>query len=87
MVYAGYRLPSLDIRAEYEYVGDYYNDNGETQPIDSYGLFNISGNYQLADNLTMTARLNNITNEKYITTPDYNTDGINFFTSLTYNWF
>ena len=87
LVYAGYRLPSLDIRAEYEYVGDYYNDNGETQPIDSYGLFNINGNYQLADNLTMTARLNNITNEKYITTPDYNTDGTNFFTSLTYNWF
>ena len=34
-----------------------------------------------------TARLNNITNEKYVTAPGYNTDGTNFFTSLTYNWF
>ena len=35
----------------------------------------------------MTARLNNITNEDYITDIGYNTDGTNFFTSLTYNWF
>lgn len=89
LVYVGYRLPSLDIRAEYQYVGDYYSsvDNAESQLVDSYGLLNISGNYQLTDNLTMTARLDNITNKKYVTLPGYNTDGINYFTSLTYNWF
>lgn len=89
LVYAGYRLPSLDIRAEYQYIDDYYSGvaNSNAQAVDSYGLFNISGNYQLSDNLSMTARLNNITNKKYETTPDYNTDGTNFFTSLTYNWF
>ena len=89
LVYAGYRLPSLDFRAEYQYVDDYYSGiaNSDAEAVDSYGLFNISGNYQLSDNLSMTARLNNITNKKYITTPDYNTDGTNFFTSLTYNWF
>ncbi|MEJ6070180.1 TonB-dependent receptor, partial [Psychrobacter sp. 16-Bac2893] len=84
-----YRLPSLDIRAEYQYVGDYYSGvaNTDSQLVDSYGLLNISGNYKLTDNLSMTARLNNIANKKYITLPGYNTDGINFFTSLTYNWF
>ena len=89
LVYIGYRLPSLDIRAEYQYVDDYYSgtDNTDAQSVDSYGLLNISGNYQLTDNLTMTARLNNITNKQYITLPGYNTDGTNFFTSLTYNWF
>ncbi len=89
LVYLGYRLPSLDIRAEYQYVGDYYSSvaNANAQLVDSYGLLNISGNYKLTDNLSMTARLNNITNKKYITTPGYNTDGTNFFTSLTYNWF
>ncbi len=89
LVYLGYRLPSLDIRAEYEYVDDYYYSisNADSQLVESYGLFNISGNYQLNPNLTLTARLNNITNEKYITAPTYNTDGTNFFTSLTYNWF
>ena len=89
LVYAGYRLPSLDLRAEYQYVDDYYSGiaNTDAQSVDSYGLFNISGNYQLSDNLSMTARLNNIANKKYITTPGYDTDGTNFFTSLTYNWF
>lgn len=89
LVYAGYRLPSLDIRAEYEHVGDYYSNvaNTDSQLVDSYGLLNISGNYKLTDNLSMTARLNNITNKKYITLPGYDTEGINFFTSLTYNWF
>ncbi|MDN5801121.1 MAG: TonB-dependent receptor [Psychrobacter sp.] len=89
LVYAGYRLPSLDIRAEYEHVGDYYSNvaNTDSQLVDSYGLVNISGNYKLTDNLSMTARLNNITNKKYITLPGYDTDGINFFTSLTYNWY
>ena len=89
LIYLGYRLPSLDLRAEYQYVDDYYYSisNADSQLVESYGLFNISGNYQLTDNLSMTARLNNITNEKYVTAPGYNTDGTNFFTSLTYNWF
>ena len=89
LVYVGYRLPSLDIRAEYQYVGDYYSRvaNAESQSVDDYGLVNISGNYQLTDKLSMTARLNNIFNEKYVTDPGYDTDGTNFFTSLTYNWY
>lgn len=89
LVYLGYQLPSLDIRAEYEYVDDYYSGSANTdaQQVDSYGLLNISGNYQLNSNLTMSARLNNITNKQYITLPGYNTDGTNFFTSLTYNWY
>ena len=89
LLYLGYRLPSLDIRAEYQYVGDYYYSlsNVDSQFVDHFNLFNISGNYQLSDNLSITARLNNIFNEKYVTAPGYNTDGTNFFTSLTYNWF
>ncbi|WP_114700073.1 TonB-dependent receptor plug domain-containing protein [Psychrobacter proteolyticus] len=89
LVYVGYRLPSLDIRAEYQYVGDYYSRvaNTKAQSVDSYGLLNISGSYELTDNLSMTARLNNITNEDYITDIGYDTDGTNFFTSLTYNWY
>ena len=69
--------------------GHYYYsvNNADSQIIDSFGLFNISGNYQLTDNLTMSARLNNITNKEYVTALGYNTDGTNFFTSLTYNWF
>lgn len=87
LVYMGYQLSDVNIRAEYQYVDDYYYDATNNTKVDSYNLVNISGNYKLTDNLSITARLNNIFNEKHITAPGYNTDGTNFFTSLTYNWF
>jgi len=89
LIYAGYRLENVDVRAEYEYIDDYYYNisNADSQFVDGYGLLNISGNYQLNSNLSLTARLNNITNKTYVIAPSYNTDGTNFFTSLTYNWY
>lgn len=89
LVYVGYQWPSFDIRAEYQYVGDYYSNiaNLESQEVDSYGLVNISGNYRFSPQLSMTARLNNLTNKEYVTLPNYNADGTNFFTSLTYNFY
>lgn len=88
LIYVGYKLADLDLRAEYQYVDDYYYNvnNLETQKVDSYNLVNISGNYQLNPNLSISSRLNNVFNEKYVTAPGYNTDGINFLTSLTYTW-
>ncbi|WP_201583798.1 TonB-dependent receptor plug domain-containing protein [Psychrobacter jeotgali] len=87
LIYMGYKLSDIDIRAEYQYVDDYYYNTTNTTKVDSYNLVNISGNYQLTPNLSMSARLNNVFNEKYVTAPGYNTDGTNFFTSLTYNWY
>lgn len=87
LVYVGYQLSDIDIRAEYQYVDDYYYDATNNTKVESYNLVNISGNYKLTDNLSMSARLNNVFNEKYVTAPGYNTDGTNFFTSLTYSWF
>ena len=79
----------MDIRAEVEYIGKRYNTSYDI--LGNYTLFNISGNYHINPNLTLTSRLNNITNKDYATNEDfgtrYNQDGINFFTSLTYNWF
>ena len=92
LIYTGYRLSNLDIRAEVEYVGKRYSSSYDE--LDSYTLFNISGNYYINPNLTLTSRLNNITNKDYTTNENYgqygaryNQDGTNFFTSLTYNWF
>lgn len=89
LIYTGYRLSNLDIRAEVEYIGKRYNTSYDI--LGNYTLFNISGNYHINPNLTLTSRLNNITNKDYATNEDfgtrYNQDGINFFTSLTYNWF
>lgn len=89
LIYVGYRLPSFDIRAEAEYGGERYNSTYDK--IDDYTLLNISGNYHLTPSMMLTSRINNVTNKEYTTNEGfgtrYNTDGINFFTSLTYNWF
>lgn len=87
MVYVGYQLADLDLRAEYQYVDDYYYYPGNSTKVENYNLVNISGNYQLLPNLSLSARLNNVFNKKYVTSPGYSTDdGTNFFTSLTYTW-
>lgn len=89
LVYAGYANEDFDIRAEYQYVDEYYSNlaNADNQTVDGYGLVNFSGNYYLTPALTLSARINNLTNKKYITTPGYNADGTNVFGSLTYTWF
>ncbi|MUG32184.1 TonB-dependent receptor plug domain-containing protein [Psychrobacter sanguinis] len=87
MFYLGYQLSDLDVRAEYEYVDNFYADAGNFTKLNDYSLVNISGNYQLTPALSMSARLNNVFNKKYVTNPGYSTDdGTNFFTSLTYTW-
>lgn len=87
MVYVGYQLADLNLRAEYQYVDNYYYNAANTTKVDDYNLVNISGNYQLTPALSMSARLNNVFNKKYITSPGYSTDdGTNFLTSLTYTW-
>lgn len=92
LIYTGYRLANLDIRAEVEYVGTRYSASYDA--LDHYTLFNISGNYYINPNLKLSSRLNNVTNKDYTTNADYgqyaaryNADGTNFFTSLTYNWY
>ncbi|WP_299184701.1 TonB-dependent receptor [uncultured Psychrobacter sp.] len=94
LVYVGYQALDFDIRAEAEYVGKTYNVADNSTFIDDYTLFNISGNYYINPNLTLTSRVENLTNKDYTTNESfgefgerYNQDGINFFTSLTYNWF
>ena len=85
-VYLGYQLSNLDIRAEYQYIDDYFSNIENTSKVKSYNLVNISGNYKLSPNLSMSSRINNLFNQDYITEPGYKTDGINFLTSLTYTW-
>ena len=94
LIYVGYQAANFDIRTEAEYVGKTYNVPDNSTFMDSYTLFNISGNYYLSPSLTWTSRINNLTNVDYSTNESfgdfpsrYNTDGTNFFTSLTYNWF
>ncbi|MEN2751090.1 TonB-dependent receptor [Psychrobacter sp. FBL11] len=94
LIYVGYQALDFDVRAEAEYVGKTYNVADNSTFIDDYTLFNISGNYYINPNLTLTSRIENLTNQDYTTNESfgdfgerYNQDGTNFFTSLTYNWY
>ena len=88
--YIGYQDLDYDIRLEAEYVGKIYTSASNDTFMDDYTLFSISGNYYLNPNLTVNSRIENLTNQDYTTNESfgtrYNQDGINFFTSLTYNW-
>ena len=90
LIYVGYQALDFDVRAEAKYVGKIYNSPDNSTFIDDYTLFNVSGNYYINPNLTLSSRVENLTNEDYTTNEGfgtrYNQDGTNFFTSLTYNW-
>jgi len=90
LAYIGYQDLDYDIRLEAEYVGKIYTSASNDTFMDDYTLFSISGNYYLNPNLTVNSRIENLTNQDYTTNESfgtrYNQDGINFFTSLTYNW-
>ncbi|MGO3804550.1 TonB-dependent receptor plug domain-containing protein [Psychrobacter sp.] len=91
LIYVGYQASDFDVRAEAKYAGKVYNSADNSTFIDDYTLFNISGSYYVNPNLTLTSRVENLTNEDYTTNEGfgtrYNQDGTSYFTSLTYNWF
>ena len=79
LAYIGYQQPTFDIRTEVKTVGD--------TALKGYTLLNVSGNYYVSPNLTISSRLNNLTGKEYETTYGYNQKGINAFVSATYKWF
>ena len=87
IVYLGYQQPKYDIRTELQYVGERYRDANNSQTLDSYTLLNLTGNYYINPYLTISSRLNNLTDKDYETVYGYRQKGINSFVSLTYQWF
>ena len=89
--YVGYQLPKFDVRLEAQHIDDRYTDAANTDKLDSYTLVNLAGNYQITPKLTGSLRVENLTDEDYTLSnqfgTEYATEGTNFFTSLTYNWF
>lgn len=85
--YLGYVGDSYNLRFEYQRIGSYYAAANHSGKINGYGLLNLSGTYELNPHVSVTHRLNNILNKKYITNESwgtrYNEDGINFYTAIT----
>ena len=86
-MYFGYRQPKFDIRAEAQYSADRYTNAANTKTLDDYTLINLIGNYYVNPNLSINARINNLTDKDYQTSEGYRQKGTNAFASLTYQWF
>lgn len=91
LVYIGYQQPTFDVRLEAKHTDDRFSDVANQNKLDSYTLVNLSGSVYITPNLRANLRVDNLTDEDYTLSnqfgTEYATDGINYFTSLTYNWF
>lgn len=91
LIYVGYQQPTFDVRLEAKHTDDRFSDVTNQTKLDSYTLVNLSGGVYIMPNLRANLRIDNITDEEYTISSqfgnEYATDGRNYFTSLTYNWF
>ena len=91
LIYIGYQQPTFDVRLEAKHTDDRFSDVANQNKLDSYTLLNLSGSAYITPNLRANLRVDNLTDEDYTLSnqfgTEYATDGINYFTSLTYNWY
>lgn len=84
----GYQHKNFDVRGEYVYTDSYFINvaNRPQDKMPSYGLVNLSANYRINDNISISSRINNVFNKKYQTLKYYNEDGTNFYTAITFKY-
>ncbi len=71
-------VPGLVLTSSFNYIGDAYGDNENTDKLDSYALMDIGARYQLdiADQeVTLRANLSNLTDERYWVNDQFLGDG------------
>lgn len=78
------RLQNLEIGSEIESSSHRYNDTANTTRLAGYTLVNLYTNYQLNDDWSVNARINNLFDRKYELAKGYSTFGANLFVSLRY---
>ncbi len=91
LIYVGYQQPTFDVRLEAKHTDDRFSDAANQTKLDNYTLLNISGSVYITPSLRANVRVENITDEDYTLSNQfgtaYATEGTNYFTSLTYDWF
>lgn len=70
--------------AEWQLVGDRYDDAANRKPLAGYGLVNLLASYQLDREWQVFARANNVFDQRYELARDYGTPGANLFVGLRY---
>ncbi|WP_255873754.1 TonB-dependent receptor [Microbulbifer elongatus] len=67
LAYTPQWLNGLRMELEWSHMGDYYTDQTNTQKYAGHELFNLRATHHFAEDLSVYARLSNITDERYST--------------------
>ncbi|MBE2257475.1 MAG: TonB-dependent receptor [Rhodobacteraceae bacterium] len=73
-----------DLRAEWQLVGNRYDDPGNRKLLGGYGLVNLYADYRLQRDWAIFVRANNIFDKYYETVDNYATAGANVFVGVRY---
>ncbi|MGY1489306.1 TonB-dependent receptor domain-containing protein [Methylobacillus pratensis] len=78
------RIHGWEIGSEIRSSSHRYNDTANTVRLSGYTLVNLYTNYQINDDWSLNARVNNLFDRKYELAKDYGTFGTNLFVSVRY---
>jgi len=65
LFYSPSYLKGLTTMAEWQYVGSYWMDNEHTHKYAGYSIANLKADYSYSEKVSVFAKINNITDEKY----------------------
>lgn len=90
-VSSDYKFKKGQVGIEVIYTGDSLDNDFSTSPasvqeLDDFTIVNISGQYPLTDNLKLTGRVDNLTDEDYQTVVGFNSLGIAAYVGLQGNF-
>ena len=82
--YVSRTFGKLDLRAEWQLVGNRYDDPANRNLLGGYGLVNLYADYRLQRDWALFVRANNIFDKYYETIDNYATAGANVFVGVRY---
>ncbi len=77
---------SWDLSLSMVYQGDRYSDYSNNDKLESYSLWNLSTNYYVTSNLTLSGKIDNLFDEEYQTAKDYLTPERGYYLSAAYQF-
>ncbi|KAA0890679.1 TonB-dependent receptor domain-containing protein [Pusillimonas sp. ANT_WB101] len=79
---ADHRIGAFNVGAEYQFIGKRYEDVDNTVSLGGYGLFNLTGAYEVSKNVAVQVRWNNVFDKYYQNAYGYNMPGSSVFVNF-----
>ena len=77
---------SWDLSLSMVYQGDRYDDYSNNNKLEAYSLWNLSTNYYVTSNITLSGKVNNLFDEDYQTAKEYLTPERSYYLSASYQF-